>query len=74
MNQYPVVNFIVKHGVLIAIAIGILPLLGAVACVVMFAGHAFLIVAGVVASGVLFFLMKSYVEVVQLMADMLLPK
>jgi hypothetical protein len=74
LNQYPVVNFIVKHGAIVAIAIGILPLLGAIACVVIFAGHAFLIVAGAVASVVLFFLMKSYVEVVQLMADMLLPK
>lgn len=73
MEQYPTIRFIVERGGLLAIVIGLLPLLGGIAALA--AGmHWLLLVAGLVGSAVLYFLMKSYVELVRVIADMLLPK
>jgi hypothetical protein len=73
MDQYPAIRFIVERGNLLAIVIGILPLLGAVALAVL-GLHWFVLVAGAVAAAVVYFLMRSYVELVRVIADMLLPK
>jgi len=73
MDQYPAIRFIVERGNLLAIVIGVLPLLGAVALAVL-GLHWFVLVAGVVAAAVVYFLMRSYVELVRVIADMLLPK
>ena len=73
MDQYPTIKLIVERGNLIAAAVGVLPLLGAIALVVL-GVHWFALVAGVVAAAVLYFLMRSYVELVRVIADMLLPK
>jgi hypothetical protein len=73
MDSYPTIKFIVEHGNLLAIGIGLLPLLGAVALVIL-GVHWFALIAGAVAAGVVFLLMKSYVELVRVIADMLLPK
>jgi hypothetical protein len=73
MDQYPAIRFIVERGNLLAMVIGILPLLGTVALAVL-GLHWFVLVAGAVASAVVYFLMRSYVELVCVIADMLLPK
>ena len=73
MDSYPTIKFIVERGNLLAIVIGLLPLLGAVALVIL-GVHWFALAAGAVAAAVVFFLMKSYVELVRVIADMLLPK
>ena len=73
MDQYPVIRLIVERGNLLALAIGALPLLGAIALVVL-GVHWFALIAGAVASAVVYFLMRSYVELVRVIADMLLPK
>ena len=73
MDQYPTIKLIVERGNLIAAAVGVLPLLGAIALVVL-GVHWFALVAGVVAAAVLYFLMRSYVELVRVIADMLLPQ
>jgi hypothetical protein len=73
VDSYPTIKFIVERGNLLAIGIGLLPLLGAVALVIL-GVHWFALIAGAVAAGVVFFLMKSYVELVRVIADMLLPK
>jgi len=73
MDQYPVIKLIVERGDLIAAVIAALPLLGAFALVAL-GIHWVAIVAGAVAAAVLYFLMKSYVELVRVIADMLLPK
>ena len=73
MDQYPTIKLIVERGNLLAIAIGILPLLGSVALFGL-GGHWLVIVAGTVTSAVVYFLMRSYVELVRVMADMLIPK
>lgn len=73
MDQYPTIKFIVERGNLLAIVIGILPLLGG-AVLAALGVHWMAIVAGAVAASVVYFLMRSYVELVRVIADMLLPK
>jgi hypothetical protein len=73
MDQYPIIKLIVERGDLLAIAIGVLPLLGAIVLVA-FGFHWLFAVAGLVATAVVYFLMRSYVELVRVIADMLLPK
>ena len=73
MENYPAIRFIVERGNALAIAIGVLPLLGAVALAVL-GVHWLVLVAGLVATAVVYFLMRSYVELVRVIADMLLPK
>jgi len=73
MDQYPVIRLIVERGNLLALLIGALPLLGGIALVIL-GVHWFALVAGAVAAAVVYFLMRSYVELVRVIADMLLPK
>ncbi len=73
MDQYPIIRLIVERGNALALAIGVLPLLGAVALVAL-GVHWFAFVVGAVATAVVYFLMRSYVELVRVIADMLLPK
>ena len=73
MEQYPALKLIVERGNLLAAAIGVLPLFGAIALVALGA-HWFAVIAGAVAAAVVYFLMRSYVELVRVIADMLLPK
>lgn len=73
MPSYPAVNILVRHGRLIAVLLGILPLIAAVWMVVVGVPTAFA-VAAVVAAPVLYLLVRSYVELVTIIADMLLPK
>lgn len=73
VDQYPTIKFIVERGNVLALVIGLLPLLGGL----VLAGlgiHWIAIVAGAVTAGVVYFLMRSYVELVRVIADMLLPK
>jgi len=73
VDQYPTIKLIVERGDMLAIIIGLLPLLGALALFAL-GVHWFVIVAGFVAAAVVFLLMRSYVELVRVMADMLIPK
>ena len=73
MEQYPTIKLIVERGAPLAIVVGLLPLLGAVALLAI-GVHWLVIPAGAVASAVLYLLMRSYVELVRVIADMLLPK
>lgn len=74
MNQYPTLNKIVEHGDTIAIVVSALPILAGVALFALLSLHWLVLVAGAVASLVLLFFMKSYVELVRVISDMLLPK
>jgi hypothetical protein len=73
VDQYPTIKFIVERGNLLAVVIGLLPLLGGVALLAL-GTHWIVLVAGAVAAAVVYFLMRSYVELVRVIADMLLPK
>lgn len=74
MDQYPAIKLIVDHGDAIAIVVAALPFLGGIALFVLLAMHWLVLVAGFVTSLVLLLIMKSYVELVRVIADMLLPK
>ena len=67
-------QFIVKQGDWIAIACGLLPLVASVALVALYGLPNLVLVAGVVGSLFLFLLMRSFVELVRVIVDMLLPK
>jgi hypothetical protein len=73
MDQYPTIKLIVEKGDALAVAIGLLPVFGS-ALLVAYGLHWLLLPGGAVASAVLYLLMRSYVELVRVIADMLLPK
>jgi predicted PurR-regulated permease PerM len=73
MPNYPIINFLVRHGHPFAIGVALLPALAGLW--ILLAGGPWLFgVGGLVAAPVLYVLMKSYVEMVAIIADMLLPK
>lgn len=73
MDQYPTIKLIVERGNALALVVGLLPLLGSLVLLAL-GTHWVAVLAGAVASAVLYFLMRSYVELVRVIADMLLPK
>ena len=73
-SPYWMLQFIVKQGDWIAIISGALPLLAGIACVALFNITPWAIAVGVVGSAFLFLLMRSFVELVRVIVDMLLPK
>lgn len=72
-SPYWMLQFIVKHGDWIAIATGALPLLASIAGV-LFGLPWWALVVGAAGSAFLFLLMRSFVELVRVIVDMLLPK
>ena len=73
MPNYPIINFLVRHGHPFAIGVALLPALAGMWT--FFTGASWLYGAGGIAAGaVVYVLMKSYVEMVAIIADMLLPK
>lgn len=73
LPRYPTVEFLVKHGAKFALALGVLPLL--FGFVLAWITQMWIVAAaGLVAGGVLLVIARSYVELVQIIADMLLPK
>ena len=73
MPNYPVVNLLVSHGNWFAALVAALPIVAGIYLALAGAGWIFLC-AGAVAGAVLFVIFKSYVELVCIIADMLLPK
>jgi hypothetical protein len=73
MNTYPMLDFIGKHGGWFAVLLGALPLLGTVLLLVLGFSPWWLAV-GACASAIAYVLARSYVELVRVMIDMLLPK
>lgn len=73
MPKYPVIDLLLRHGHWFAIAVALLPAAGGI--YLAYAGWAWpFAVGGALAGGILYVLAKSYVELVALIADMLLPK
>ncbi len=73
MDQYPTLNLIVRRGETVAAVAGLALALGALAAFVAGA-HWLVLPAGAFAGGFAWLLMRSYVELVRVMADMLIPK
>ncbi len=73
MNKYPVVKLLMRHGNLFAIAVSL--------CVVAMASvfaisisEPFWILGAVLTGFVVYVLLKSYVELVEILSDMLMPQ
>ncbi len=74
MDQYPTIKLVIEHGNLLAAVIGLLPLCAAIAAVTGLPWQALVLAGAAVAGIVVYVLLKSYVELVRVMADMLIPK
>lgn len=72
-DPYWMLHVIVRHGDWIAMAAGALPLLASIAGVVV-GSPIWALAVGAVGSAFLFMLMRSFVELVRVIVDMLLPK
>lgn len=73
MPNYPVLRFLEKHGDWVAIVLAAVPVLAAIWAVIAGANALFLLL-GAGAAAVVYLFFKSYVELVRVMIDMLLPK
>ena len=74
MDQYPTIRLLIERGNLLAVVIALLPLCAAVAAVAGVAWHWLALIAALIAGAVVYLLLKSYVELVRVMADMLIPR
>ena len=73
MTQYPTLRLLERHGGWIAIVVSLCPL-GAGVIAAFLGASAWWVPAGAIASAVLFVAARSYIEMIRLMTDMLLPK
>ena len=71
--DYPTLRFLVRHGAWLAIVIAAAPLAAAVIATAL-GQSPWWIAAGAALGAVLFLAARSYVEMIRLMTDMLLPK
>ncbi len=70
---YSTLHFLVNHGDMVAIMVALAPVVGGL--VAWIAGMSFIFgIAGVAAGMFLYLIMRSYVELVRVIVDMLLPK
>ncbi len=73
MAQYPTLRFLERYGDWIAILVALGPLAAAILAAALGASG-WWVLAGAVAAAFLFLAARSYVEMIRLMTDMLLPK
>jgi hypothetical protein len=73
MDQYPAINFLLRYGDAFAIAVALLPALAGIS-LALYMLNWLVLAAGLVGSLVLGVIMKSYIELVRVIADMLMPK
>ncbi len=72
-QTYPMISFLVRYGSSAALGVAVVVLLGCLLSAVI-TGNWLYAPAGLVGGPVIYVLLKSYVELVAVMADMLLPK
>lgn len=71
--SYPTVQFLIRHGDFVAVALGALPALAGLVAVI--AGcSAWWLVAGLVAAPVVYLFARCFVELVRIIGDTLLPR
>jgi hypothetical protein len=73
MNEYPTLTFMLDHVQALALAAAAAPMLGAVLAVLSGASALWLF-AGIVVGAIGYGLVRSYVELIKLVTDMLMPK
>ena len=72
MNSYPAVGFLVRHGNIVALALSAVPVLAAAWLAL--GGQWGWAVLALLAAPVTYLFVKSYMELVALISDMLIPK
>lgn len=72
-EQYPTLRLLERYGDWLAIAVAATPLVAAIIAFLLGAS-AWWVAAGIVAGGFLLLAARSYIEMIRLMTDMLLPK
>lgn len=73
MPNYPVLHFLEKHGDWVAIILAAMPVLAAIWTTTLGYSPLFLLL-GIGLAVVIYLMFKSYVELIRVMIDMLLPK
>lgn len=73
LPSYPVVTFLVRHGGWIAVLAALVPLAAAAAAAALGCHPAWLL-AGLAGGGALWLFVQSYVEVLRILADALMPR
>jgi hypothetical protein len=73
MNDYPMLRFIVDWGKLVAAILALLVAVAGIWCA-WNGGHPIWVLAGIIAGAVGYGVALSYVELVRLITDMLVPK
>ena len=73
MENYSTVRFLVRYGNYVAIALSSLPTVIGF-CLLLSGYHWLFLAGGAAATAVVYLFLKSYVEIVCIIADMLLPK
>lgn len=73
LPHYPIVNLFVRHGGLLSALAGLLPLGLAIWAIALGAGLEWLI-AGALGGAALWLFVRSYVEVLHILADALMPR
>ena len=73
MEQYPAIRFLLRFGEVFALVVALLPVSAGIIAA-FYGWHWMVLVAGVAGSLVLAVLLKSYVELVRVIADMLMPR
>jgi hypothetical protein len=72
-TQYPTLRLLERHGSWLAIAVALCPLAAGIIATLLGASL-WWVLAGAAAAAFLFIAARSYVEMIKLMTDMLLPK
>jgi hypothetical protein len=73
MPKYPFIDFLLRHGNAFAIVVALLPV--AAGLYLAYVGLGWICAAGgIIVGGILYVIARSYVEIVAVIADMLLPK
>jgi hypothetical protein len=72
-SQYPMIDLLIRHGAVMALVGALLVPIGSVV-VALVTGVWLYVLVGIIGGAILYVLLKSYVELVAVMADMLLPK
>jgi len=73
LGHYPILRFLERHGGWLSIVVGATPLVAGLIAAAL-GQSPWWVAAGAVAAGVLFLVARSYIELIRLMTDMLLPK
>ncbi|HTI86458.1 MAG TPA: hypothetical protein VL966_07635 [Alphaproteobacteria bacterium] len=73
MNEYPTLSFLLDHAQAVALVAAAAPVAGAVLAILAGASALWLF-AGIVVGAIGYGLVRSYVELIKLVTDMLMPK